>query len=298
MSSVEGVLKTIQSTKRVTVTFQPEPWLRDELQTQMRLHKLNKSGAIHYGFKEWMTLRELKPSLTPASSAQPEAPSSSWQEIDCRFLSEAPKKAHDCLSKNPPIRVTHPLISPEVCKACQNEVEEIKQVAKTLVTFNLNARTKAPIAQIIHGLETQLGIVQEQSRKKEQTIEDWKITYSEACAKNRSLNQQLQAWEDRDAKLRGRERALEETDQEYSEKREALQELPALRKQVETLEAENRNLKENPMVLCPDERLVRLSFCMKTCNKILACEVYMTNYQISKYTLNENLFNVSRANII
>jgi predicted RNase H-like nuclease (RuvC/YqgF family) len=47
----------------------------------------------------------------------------------------------------------------------------------------------------------------------------------------------------REANLRSRESALEKTDEEYSEKREALQKLPALRKQVETLEAENRDLR-------------------------------------------------------
>jgi hypothetical protein len=301
----------------------------------MKRHKFNVTDAIHYGFQEWMILREKKPSLTPVSSAQSETLASektaylSWEEIRCRFLIDTPQKKHDCLSKNPPIKVMHPLILPEVCKACQNEAEEIKQVAKTLATYNLNARTKAPIAQAIHGLEIQLGITQEGCQHKEQIISNWRTRYDEECAKNKALKQQNQELLSREANLCSRESALEETDKEYSEKREALQELPAIKKQVETLEtengileadnrflrnqveekskeaqqkcesltsekaileAENRDLKENPMVLCPDERLVRLSFCTKTCNKFLDCGVYMTNYQLSKHTLNEKPF--------
>jgi hypothetical protein len=42
VSSVEGVLKTTHSTKRVTVTFQPEPWLKGELQTRV-LIRVNTS---------------------------------------------------------------------------------------------------------------------------------------------------------------------------------------------------------------------------------------------------------------
>jgi myosin heavy subunit len=353
MSSVEGVLKTIHSTKRVTVTFQPEPWLPDELQTLMRRHKLNMTDAIHYGFKEWMTLRELKPSLTPVSSAQPETMALSWQEIACRLLIETPKKAHDCLNLHPPVRVMHPLTSPEVCKICQNEAEAIKQIAKTLATVGLNARTKAPIAQLIHGLELQRSIAQEESQHKDEQITYWRRRYDEAGATNKTLKQQIQECVAKEEKLRKKESALEKTDQEYSEKRTDLQDLPTLRKKVATLEPENKDLrnqseflanlltcskrekatletentalknkveslsqnlndvqqrcdsttwengnlkdenkdlKENPMVPCPDTRLVRLSFCMKTCDKFPNCEAYPTNHDLSKYGFNEKPF--------
>jgi hypothetical protein len=284
MDSTEDAFKTIPSSKRDRISFQPQPWLASELESIKKSHKLSVTEAIHYGFEQWNTLREQKPS---ADSPNSETVPTPWKDIDCRLLVELPKIGHECLCLRPPIRVLHPLMSSEVCKICQKEAEEREQIEKTLTRNNLNPRTNHKIAQLIHGLEVERDTTRQGSQSKDDQIASWRKRTDEGNAQIKSLKQRIQEWQSKEADLnkreiraRDRESAIEKTKQEYSEQREALQNYPALKtrvetltKEVETLKAENKDLQELPALRKQVETLEADKGTLETDNEFLKTQL-------------------------
>jgi len=285
----------------ITIRKKQHPNIVKELEYQRSIHNIRKwSEALDFSIIELQTLREQqKQGLIPKTSAQQD---SSWQEIKCDFLIKTPKNQFDCLDKSPPIRVTHPLFSPEICEKCLT----VKQYDKVLSDYSLKGKNKVYVAEVIKGLETEKNFAQNQ-------ISGLKQHHSQEIDKLNTRIYQLTG--DRDiwrTKAQGFQR-FADVEKDFSEKRTALENLQviinerdtaqretfSLREQNSVLTTEAKNLetdntalkkelelfKSQPktyLVLCPDKGSVALNYCLKECPKYADCPMATANYELGK----------------
>jgi len=256
MDSTEDALKTIPSSALKPITFKSQPWLSAELEALMKSHKFSKTDAIHYGFQEWNILREQQSSASSPTSAQSETVPTPWEDIRCDFLVKIPKIGYECLNKSSDIRVFHPLMTSEICKICQKVHQEIIESEKVLQKNGLNLKPKSKLAQVIRGYDVQLAVAQQENKSNYEKATNWMKRYDERGvtiktrdARIQDLEKEKKEWQSRETNVINRENALEKTRGEYSEKREALDNLPVLTEQVETLKGDKSILETDNEVL-------------------------------------------------
>jgi hypothetical protein len=112
--------------------FRMEEWFKEDLKKYMAIHNLdNKTKALHRYTKELKDQSNQRKNQQIEINSQ-KTESSAWQDIQlrCDFLIKTPQNQYDCLNKKPPIRVTHPLFSSEICGICQKVSEQMKQISK------------------------------------------------------------------------------------------------------------------------------------------------------------------------
>jgi hypothetical protein len=107
-----------------------------KIEAYMGIHNIdNISDALRRILEDVERLSEENKKLREENACMPasqETESSAWQDIQirCDFLIKILQNQYDCLNKKPPIRVTHPLFSSEICRICQRVNEQMKQISK------------------------------------------------------------------------------------------------------------------------------------------------------------------------
>lgn len=286
------------SEKRKINTYPPKDEDTIALQSIMKRHGIrDKAEGVRYAIVACDVFEEQNAS----DSIETLEPSSLWKDIHCPYLDLDGKKG-ECLNPKPYIRIPRKL-KPEHCQLCNGVELKQAQETKALENLNVSGKKRGQVAQVVVGLQTQYDAARQDNEKLKSDNSELYRRIDALKNEVRNLKTSAESLQTREKEISEKKREIENIDRKHAEMKTDLEQLDRLRsendslkselgklelssneakKTIENLESQLKEVKQNPIVLCPDGKSERLQFCVRQCLKCNDCSMYQNNYDLSR----------------